>query len=817
MSSDGSSSDDSASSDGDMSSDSCSVSASDDGDYGDLAGEEEAQFNDIDGLLPDDSELGEAGTYVQLDGAECDDNRQFYGDDDHSSNISERFGRAKKHSHKTKRDRIMAPHDPSGSSQCDDSQLPSPFINATVSEELPRETQDPNTTGEQERSRSLVPADEDTAQRIRALELRIKKDLSHPQEAYLRNRTYGTMPSHDTLPSVEEEQLCWDCFDFFLPAVLAPTPRYTALPGPSSLRVIAIYPGRDDDVLTGTLDVLDLDDPGAHYEAISYRWGCPNGQLKPMILSGRRVYINSTLSAILLSLRLRTRVRILWADALCINQADHMERRQQVGMMQRIYSRASRVIIHLRGYNNHVRECFLAIKDLASAWITFQKGRNGHDGGHASSNNIFGNVMDNVKMGRIAEVFKNCYWTRLWVVQEVVSARAAVVHWNGEVISWTLVGLATTLIRNNEGLWKDFTSVKMSQSSRAGLMNAYLMYRLPSPRFRSNSLSFLDLLRLTRSFKVTEPLDRIYATLGLPSRQTGHERTFISPDYRLLQRGLYTRVFYWVVNTHETPLEILSAVRHTAQSIPSFPTWIPQWHVDPIRSIASSHHRSMKFDASKGWPSKPLLQVCWKLNERNLTLEGFIIGTITSSQEILPPSLPRSGRTRTRCMIEHKQGLITWITQQFPASEHVQSRMSLTLTAGQDWYGTIVQGQAALERHRSCFQNWTLQHLSGQELDAGSREDAKKYGRGVQTVCRGRKLFAAAGCQMGLGPETLMPGDTVCVLLGGPVPYILRSLGSNVYHFVGECYVPDYMFGEAIVEWTTPTSTSLNPHKFILK
>lgn len=75
MSSDDSSGDDSASSDGDMSSDSCSVSASDDGDYGGSAGEEDAQFNDIGGLLPDDSEVGEVGTYVQLDGAESDDNR----------------------------------------------------------------------------------------------------------------------------------------------------------------------------------------------------------------------------------------------------------------------------------------------------------------------------------------------------------------------------------------------------------------------------------------------------------------------------------------------------------------------------------------------------------------------------------------------------------------------------------------------------------------------------------------------------------------------------------------------------------------------
>lgn len=68
--------DDSSGSDGDTSSDSGSVFASDDGDYGGSAGEEDAQFNDIDGLLPDDSEVGEVGTYVRLDGAESDDNRR---------------------------------------------------------------------------------------------------------------------------------------------------------------------------------------------------------------------------------------------------------------------------------------------------------------------------------------------------------------------------------------------------------------------------------------------------------------------------------------------------------------------------------------------------------------------------------------------------------------------------------------------------------------------------------------------------------------------------------------------------------------------
>lgn len=114
-------------------------------------------------------------------------------------------------------------------------------------------------------------------------------------------------------------------------------------------------------------------------------------------------------------------------------------------------------------------------------------------------------------------------------------------------MSWTLLVLATTLIRNNKSLMTMFNRIDKSKKSpvpfqgspdaRTGLMNAYLMYRMSSTQFRGDSMSFLDVLRLTRNFDVSERLDRIYAILGLPSRHTGPGRTSIPPDYRLLPDG----------------------------------------------------------------------------------------------------------------------------------------------------------------------------------------------------------------------------------------------------------------------------------------
>lgn len=43
----------------------------------------------------------------------------------------------------------------------------------------------------------------------------------------------------------------------------------------------------------------------------------------------------------------------------------------------------------------------------------------------------------------------------------------------------------------------------------------------------------------------------------------------------------------------------------------------------------------------------------------------------------------------------------------------------------------------------------------------------------------------------------MQPGDIVCILFSGPVPFILRRDG-EYYKLVGGCYVHGIMYGEAV-------------------
>jgi hypothetical protein len=48
-----------------------------------------------------------------------------------------------------------------------------------------------------------------------------------------------------------------------------------------------------------------------------------------------------------------------------------------------------------------------------------------------------------------------------------------------------------------------------------------------------------------------------------------------------------------------------------------------------------------------------------------------------------------------------------------------------------------------------------------------------------------------------LGPEQTQVGDTVCILLSGRVPYILREVGTGEHLLLGESYLHGIMEGEA--------------------
>jgi len=156
---------------------------------------------------------------------------------------------------------------------------------------------------------------------------------------------------------------------------------YQPLPEvPFEIRLINLYPGGFDDTIYCTIYHVNVDErrPRTQYTALSYVWGDPTQETKTIQFcyhqpsttenactwpsapfAGADCYrsfqVTTKLERALRHLRDRTSERILWVDAICINQSDVKEKLSQIELMSEVYNNAVEVRIWL-GYLNEVQE-----------------------------------------------------------------------------------------------------------------------------------------------------------------------------------------------------------------------------------------------------------------------------------------------------------------------------------------------------------------------------------------------------------------------------------------------------------------------------
>ncbi|KAF2143538.1 uncharacterized protein K452DRAFT_224862, partial [Aplosporella prunicola CBS 121167] len=121
-----------------------------------------------------------------------------------------------------------------------------------------------------------------------------------------------------------------------------------------NIRLIALLPVSPDKPF-GKIQCLlgeESFDSCRPYEALSYVWGDPM-KTRPITVNGRPLDVTENLEAALRELRFSNgKIRILWIDAVCINQADSEEKGHQVGMMDVIYKKAEEVVVWLGRESN---------------------------------------------------------------------------------------------------------------------------------------------------------------------------------------------------------------------------------------------------------------------------------------------------------------------------------------------------------------------------------------------------------------------------------------------------------------------------------
>jgi Heterokaryon incompatibility protein (HET) len=191
------------------------------------------------------------------------------------------------------------------------------------------------------------------------------------------------------------------------------------------------------------------------YEALSYTWGDPNCT-RPINANGVEMQVTTNLFAALRALRQADADRVLWVDALCIDQKNTQERSDQVQRMRSIYQRAQQTVMWLGDSDESSDRAIEVLEKLNGSQAQIDSFDWPEDmldwnGPNFDPCYVFGEqeyrlmdlVMEHLRgQGLISledldeadwvalEDFLvgRRYWSRLWVVQEVANSRKAVIR-----------------------------------------------------------------------------------------------------------------------------------------------------------------------------------------------------------------------------------------------------------------------------------------------------------------------------------------------------------------------------------------------------
>jgi Heterokaryon incompatibility protein (HET) len=153
------------------------------------------------------------------------------------------------------------------------------------------------------------------------------------------------------------------------------------------------------------------------YEALSYTWGTEEPK-NSIFLNDKAFQVRDNLRDALVRLRLPDKERVLWIDAMCINQDDIQERNRQVRIMPHIYNRAQMVLVWLGSAEDY------------SATQRWETNTSIHFMlRHGSEVPVTRGLLFK-EMGGVD------YWNRVWIIQEIGKARRIRIHYGSVVIDW---------------------------------------------------------------------------------------------------------------------------------------------------------------------------------------------------------------------------------------------------------------------------------------------------------------------------------------------------------------------------------------------
>jgi len=576
---------------------------------------------------------------------------------------------------------------------------------------------------------------------------------------------------------------------------------------PDSIRVLELLPGPSGSALSCRILEIDRTNSDIEFEAISYVWGSPN----PMcylrdVQSDSVLRITESLCLALKAMRYPDRSRILWADAVCINQSDNDEKSHQVKNMGSVYATARRVMV------------WLGHEDFSEAFETLKGFKKTSDDGMSTANLELTGSADNV-IKAVSRIIGTPWFTRLWIIQEFVLAKDVRFCAGNEHISDHVLEKAIEYISSGIRQLNSTSFSALESQNNGKMFNMVIMVHTVRNLFDfrltwhknsytgSQGLSLYECCQWVHIVppKCTDARDQIYALLGLVQGPTR-----LVPNYSLTVTGVFLEFTWSEITAGNMDILRDADFRGRDDLCPSF-LYRPGYNSDLVR---------YKPKASRAGMSR--VTCAENIRPSSIQIRGVIVDRISGcwKPEMMLPS-EREYQIRLKADIHQTsedflQSAIVlsssevWFTDSTGLHYTIGANSSTgnTITNLLDVFRNI---QACAKRvmdqnstrndmtpERIQDQFWRMLTLSKNLPSQAMPKDFRHLPPDYAWDYTYPYIFITAKGYMGRARKDAMVNDLVVIFDGGHVPFVLRQAHDSIdvrWKLLGECYVDGWMDG----------------------
>lgn len=502
--------------------------------------------------------------------------------------------------------------------------------------------------------------------------------------------------------------------------------------------------------------------------------------------------------------------RVLWVDALCINQGDEVEKSHQVRLMTEIYRSTWRGLAWLGEFEEDtalvpergLQTCqdsgmTMRKNDAQMAFQFVEKLSKMRADGHFTVDD--GEVpagwvsVTRPEVTALNKLMALRWWSRIWTVQEFILPPRMGFMLGNILCEEALASLAA---KPEEDMWKHdrlYGECCEAVIQKLPEFPASLLYfydHMPSLRSFKRQLPLGHAINRFRTRDCSDPRDKIFGLLGLTDPMT---RQLV--DYALDKKQVYINfVRYEIISTNSLRPLMRLPERHRDKSLPS---WVPDLeaavpdgmgrnmlnleikYIDGCELLFSAGtHRSMEMDSSR---------------EDELRLGGRRVDTIRRVFQRPPLNLWQNG-----------EGLVLMARLRADWHKLLESDTHLDFSSYPSG-GTYTEAfwrtctcDVLVPRDRSMRR---VTAEDGEIVKEGLSQHGYALGSGINPT---KTLFISDRGYIGLGPEDMQVGDVLYVVFGGNVPLLLREIPKLIgrrgsHMFVGYTYVHGIMDGEGLM------------------